>query len=281
MTFQKYSLKHKLHSIIFEADTRQGKIFDEILLALILLSVISAMWETVPGLEPKYIYVFHVLEWIFTILFTIEYFFRIYIVGKPIKYITSFYGVIDLLAILPMYLTLILAGAQTLVIIRAIRLLRVFRIFKMVGFLRQSKMLMRAIRSSTVKVSIFLYFVFIVVCVFGSVMYLVEGESNPQFDSIPRSVYWSIVTVTTVGYGDIAPHTVLGQFLSAILMLLGYAIIAVPTGIVTGEFLTSQKVATNTQVCENCSAEGHDDDAEFCKFCGDRLNDDESKKPSS
>ncbi len=274
MTFQKYSIKHKLHEIIFEADTREGKLFDEALLVLILFSVVIAMWETVPGLDPKHKYLFHVLEWIFTVLFTIEYFLRIYSTKKPIDYITSFYGVIDLLAILPTYLSLIFVGTQTLVIVRAIRLLRVFRIFKMVGFLRQSKILMLAIRSSTVKISIFLYFVFIVVCVFGSVMYLVEGGSNPQFDSIPRSVYWSIVTVTTVGYGDIAPHTVVGQFFSAILMLLGYSIIAVPTGIVTGEFLTSQKVAINTQVCENCSAEGHDDDAEFCKFCGDRLNDD-------
>lgn len=272
MTFHKYSLKHRMHEIIFEADTRVGKLFDELLLILILLSVIIAMWETVPGLSPKTTQLFHILEWIFTIMFTIEYGLRIYSVGKPIKYITSFYGIIDLLAILPTYISLIFVGTQTLVIIRALRLLRVFRIFKMVSFMHQGKILMLAMRSSLVKISIFLYFVFILVCVFGSVMYLVESE-NPKFDSIPRSVYWSIVTVTTVGYGDITPTTVLGQFLSALLMILGYSIIAVPTGIVTGEFLVNRTPSTNTQVCENCSMEGHEDNAVFCKFCGDKLND--------
>ena len=272
MTFQRQSFKHRLHDIIFEADTRTGKIFDEVLLVLILLSVIVAMWETVPSVDGRYIHLFHVLEWIFTILFTVEYFFRIYSTAKPIKYITSFYGVIDLLAILPSYLSLILAGTHTLVIIRALRLLRVFRIFKMVSFLHQSKVLMLALRSSYVKISIFLYFVIIIVCIFGSIMYVVEGGTNPDFDSIPRSVYWSVVTVTTVGYGDITPNTFIGQFLSAILMILGYAIIAVPTGILTRELMSSQKIGTNTQACHSCASEGHDDDALYCKLCGDKLS---------
>lgn len=272
MTFQKDSLRHKLHEIIFEADTRLGKWFDEVLLVFILASVIIVMLETVPNNSSQTIAVYRILEWIFTIIFTIEYLLRIFIVKKPIKYITSFYGIIDLLAILPTYLSLIIGGAQTLLVIRALRLMRVFRIFKMVHYLHQGRLILLAIRSSVAKIAVFLLFVLILVSIFGSVMYLVEGGVNEKFDSIPRSVYWAIVTVTTVGYGDIAPNTVLGQFLSSILMLLGYAIIAVPTGIVTGEILKQNVIRHNTQACENCSKEGHDDDAEFCKYCGDRLH---------
>ena len=272
MTFQKDSLRHKFHEIVFEADTKYGRWFDEVILVLILMSVIIVMLETIPNTSAKMVTFYHVLEWIFTIIFTIEYAMRILIVKQPMKYVTSFYGIIDLLAILPTYLSLIIGGAQTLLVIRALRLMRVFRIFKMVHYLHQGRLILLALRSSFAKISVFLLFVLIIVSIFGSVMYLIEGGVNEKFDSIPRSVYWAIVTVTTVGYGDISPNTVLGQFLSSILMLLGYSIIAVPTGIVTGEILKQNTIRHNTQACENCSKEGHDDDAEFCKFCGDRLN---------
>jgi voltage-gated potassium channel len=272
MKFDNESLRIKLHEIIFEADTKAGKLFDEILLGFILLSIITVMLETIPNISPRLVTIYHVLEWIFTIIFTIEYFTRIYIVKKPINYITSFYGIIDLLAILPTYLSLVFAGTQSLIIIRAIRLLRVFRIFKMVSYLHQGKVILVALRSSAIKIAVFLLFVLILVSIFGSVMYLVEGSSNEKFDSIPRSVYWAIVTITTVGYGDISPTTVLGQFLSSLLMLLGYAIIAVPTGIVTGEMLIRRKTISNTQTCRNCSKDDHDDNAVFCKHCGEELH---------
>ena len=271
MPHPKNSLKHKIHEVIFEADTPKGKLFDEVLLVIIFLSVIAVMLETVPNLRDRYSLLLHQLEWAFTILFTIEYGLRIYSVKKPFKYITSFYGVIDLLAILPTYVSIFIVGSQLLIVVRAFRLLRIFKILEMSSFTYQSKIIMLAMRSSLVKISVFLFFVLIMVIIFGTVIYLVEHPVNPQFDSIPRSVYYSIVTLTTVGFGDIVPITALGQFLSSILMIMGYGVIAVPTGIVTADFLTRSKVKETVRACESCSQEGHSSDAIHCKYCGDRL----------
>lgn len=266
--------RERLHEIIFEADTPLGKWFDIALLILILFSVITVSLETVPAFIEKYGNTFFYLEWIFTILFSIEYGLRLYTVKRPIKYMTSFFGVVDLLSILPTFLSLIVSGTQSLVIIRALRLLRVFRIFKMGHYMKQGDMILSAVKASTTKITIFLYFIVLMVCIFGAIMYLVEGGTNPGFDSIPRSIYWSIVTLTTVGFGDITPKTDLGQFLSAILMILGYAVIAVPTGIVSSEMIKSKESydMISTQHCPNCSCEDHDIDAIFCKKCGEELN---------
>lgn len=269
-------LRSKIHEIIFEADTFEGKLFDEILLALIMLSVVAASMETVPNIRADWGPTLYILEWIFTIIFTIEYFLRIYSVLKPFKYITSFFGIIDLLSILPTFLSLIVAGSQSLIIIRAIRLLRIFRIFKMAPHLKSTEVIMRSLKVSGPKITVFLYFIFVMVCIFGAIMYLVEGSSNPQFDSIPRSIYWAVVTLTTVGFGDITPTTFIGQFLSAIIMVTGYAVIAVPTGIISSEIITSHnKIPWSTQSCRHCAREGHDEDAIYCKFCGEQLNEPE------
>ena len=270
--------RFRLHEIIFETNTRRGKQFDIALLILIFLSVVIVALETVPSYHARYGLLFAVLEWLFTIVFTIEYALRIYTVKKPWKYITSFYGIVDLLSILPAYLSILIAGGQSLLVIRALRLLRVFRIFKMAQAMNQGFVIVRALRNSSTKIGVFLFVVMITVCIFGSIMYLIEGGSNDQFDSIPRSIYWSIVTITTVGFGDITPQTTLGQFFSACLMILGYAIIAVPTGIVTNELVKSSEIHESdlsTEHCRSCSKEGHDPDASYCKYCGDILNEPE------
>lgn len=274
MEGQQRSHKEILHEVIFEADTPKGKLFDVVLLIMIVLSVIAVCVETVPTISESSKSFLSILEWMFTAFFTVEYILRLYTVYKPWKYATSFYGIIDLLAILPAYLGLIAAGTHSLMVIRAIRLLRVFRIFKMASFLSQGNVIIKSLRSSLAKITVFLYFVILIVCIFGAIMYLVEGGSNPSFDSIPRSIYWSIVTLTTVGYGDIAPSTALGQFLSSILMIVGYAVIAVPTGIVSSEIIKNSSTPDNlnTQSCRYCSKEGHDDDADYCKYCGEHLH---------
>lgn len=265
--------RDRIHEIIFEADTPTGKVFDIALLVLIVLSVITVMLESSEEWNTAYGDVFIVLEWVFTVIFTIEYILRLYVTIRPWKYALSFYGIIDLLAILPGYLSFFLAGSQTLVIVRIIRLLRVFRVFKLGKFLTEGDQLRRALIASRNKITVFLFTVSLLVVIIGSVMYLIEGQSNEGFSSIPRSVYWAIVTLTTVGYGDITPRTDVGQFLSAMVMILGYAIIAVPTGIVTNEMiLGGRRTKTNTQVCRYCAREGHDDDAVYCKHCGGRLN---------
>lgn len=264
-------LKEKLHEIIFEADTKQGKFFDILLIVLILASVITVMLESVESINSKYNHIFDILEWIFTIFFTIEYILRLYIVYRPMKYALSFFGIVDLLAILPSYLSFFLVGSESLLVIRALRLLRVFRIFRLANFTREGQIILIAMRKSYRKIFVFLIFVLLLVTIFGSIMYLIEGNSNTGFDSIPRSVYWAIVTLTTVGYGDISPITPIGQFLAAIVMMLGYAVIAVPTGIVSAE-LTYLAKDYNTQVCRYCSAEGHHDDSKFCYICGEELN---------
>lgn len=262
-------IKEKLHEIIFEADTKTGRLFDIVLILSIILSVVAVMLDSIAEINQKYGEELYIVEWFFTILFSIEYLLRIYSVGKPSKYITSFYGVIDLLAIAPTYLSLIIPGSQYLLVIRILRVLRVFRVLKFVQYISEAALLMQALRASKRKIIVFLFFVLASVVILGSLMYLIEGTEN-GFTSIPRSIYWSIVTLTTVGYGDISPQTPLGQVLASIIMILGYGVIAVPTGIVTSE-MTTIKRRTKTQACPQCSLEGHDDDAKHCKYCGAEL----------
>lgn len=263
-------IKRKLYVIIFGTDTPAGKAFDVGLLIAILLSVLAVMLESVQSIEKGYGEIFRIIEWVLTVLFSLEYITRIYITERKRGYIFSFYGIIDLLSLLPSYLSLIFAGTQYLLVIRALRLLRVFRILKLGRFVGEGEQLARALKSSRHKITVFMATVVMLVIMMGTIMYLVEGGEN-GFTSIPRSVYWAIVTLTTVGYGDIAPHTVLGQTIASFVMILGYAIIAVPTGIVTVE-LSKDKKKREQIVCQNCGAKGHDSNAVFCKFCGEMLD---------
>ncbi|MEZ4960128.1 MAG: ion transporter [Saprospiraceae bacterium] len=264
--------KEKLHEIIFEADTPAGKAFDVALLVAIVASVLVVILESVKEYQEQYGDFLYILEWIFTIFFTIEYILRLYSVYKPLKYSTSFFGIIDLLAILPTYLSLFISGTQTLLVIRILRLLRVFRIFKLGHFLIEGDVILRSLKASRAKITVFLFFILLMVTIIGSVMYIVEGgQENSGFTSIPRSIYWAIVTLTTVGYGDITPTTEIGQLLSALVMILGYAVLAVPTGIVSAEMIKTAK-KTTTQACRYCGKDGHDDDAMHCKYCGQKLH---------
>jgi voltage-gated potassium channel len=276
MAFQKAEkgsdFRTELYEVIFEADTSRGKAFDVILLITIMASVIVASLESVQRLGDKYGDIFLILEWIFTIFFTIEYIFRLYCVYRPLKYATSFFGVIDLLAILPTYLSLIVAGTHYLIVIRILRLLRIFRIFKLIGYLKQGQIIVAALRASRQKIIVFLFFVLLLVAVIGSILYVVEGRTNEGFSSIPQSIYWAIVTLTTVGYGDISPQTSLGKFIAAFVMILGYAIIAVPTGIVSAEFIQKHGDDSINIACRNCGKEGHERNANFCKYCGFKLD---------
>ncbi len=261
------SLRSRLHEIIFEADTPAGKIFDIALIFSILISVIAVMLDSIEPIHLKYYELLVGIEWFFTLLFTGEYGLRLYSVKRPMMYARSFYGIVDLLAILPSYLSLIVPVSRYLLIIRILRLLRVFRVLKLVQYLEESENLLQALRASRRKITVFLFTVLTLVTIFGCLLYVIEGEEH-GFTSIPRSMYWAIVTLTTVGYGDISPQTVLGQTIAAMIMIFGYAIIAVPTGIVTVELSRVQPHAVSTQSCPNCSAEGHDADAKFCKYCG-------------
>ncbi|MEP2935084.1 MAG: ion transporter [Gilvibacter sp.] len=264
--------RRKAHEIIYEADTPLGRLFDVILLILILLSILFVMLESVASFDAKYHEFLYVGEWIITIFFTIEYILRIVSIRKPFKYIFSFYGVIDFLSTIPLYLSLFLVGSQALVTVRALRLLRIFRILKITRYVGESNKLVRAIKHSWAKISIFLFAVLIVAIIAGTIMYFVEGEES-GFKSIPISIYWCIVTLTTVGYGDIAPITPLGQFISAIIMIMGYGIIAVPTGIISAEYAQSHKdIHVNTQRCIHCGTGDHKDDAKFCDNCGEDLH---------
>ncbi|SNR15918.1 ion transporter [Tenacibaculum jejuense] len=267
----KRNWKEKLHEIIYEADTPEGKLFDVILLIAILFSITIVMLESVNTINDKYSYVLNISEWAITILFTIEYILRVISIKKPSKYIFSFYGIIDLLSTIPKYLSVIFVGTNTLVALRALRLLRVFRILKLARFIGESNHLSQAIKASLARISVFLFFVLIICIILGSLMYLIEGAEN-GFTSIPRSVYWAIVTLTTVGYGDIAPGTPLGQFIASAIMILGYAIIAIPTGIVSSEIVKKTELDLNTQSCPHCATEGHDDDAIYCYNCGNKLH---------
>jgi len=260
----------KIYEVIFEADTPSGKLFDVLLIVAILLSVTVVFLESIEVLKNEYGRIFYALEWGFTILFTIEYLLRIICVNKPLRYIFSFYGIIDFLSIAPTYLSLIIVGSQYLLAIRILRLLRVFRVFKLTNLLTQSNILVGALKASRAKIAVFLFAVLTSVVVIGAIIYVVEGPEH-GFTSIPVSMYWAIVTLTTVGYGDISPQTPLGQFIASIVMILGYAIIAVPTGIVSVEIASAAKKEITTQVCPNCLSEGHDKDATHCKYCGSKL----------
>ncbi len=264
------SLRKKLDIVIFGTDTPAGKAFDLGLLVVILLSVLTVMLESVPSLQEKFGTLFRDLEWIMTAIFTLEYLIRIWITQKKTKYIFSFYGIIDLLSVLPSYISLIFTGSQYLLIIRALRLLRVFRILKLGRFVGEGEQLGRALKASRHKITVFMGTVMMLVIILGTIMYLVEGKEN-GFTSIPLSIYWAIVTLTTVGYGDIAPQTVLGQSIASFVMILGYAIIAVPTGIVTVELNREKKNEDAIKKCSNCGKTGHQNDAIYCRQCGEAL----------
>ena len=265
--------QHRLHEIIFEADTRAGKLFDIILIVSIVLSVLVVMLDSVTALRNLYSTYFYGMEWGFTLLFTIEYILRLSCVKKPVKYAVSFFGIVDLLAILPTYASLLFPGSHYLIVIRILRVLRVFRVFKLVQYIGEASTLTRALRASQRKIIIFLMTILTLVVIFGSLMYVIEGAKN-GFTSIPRSIYWAIVTMTTVGYGDISPRTNMGQALASVIMILGYAIIAVPTGIVTSELSRAGQKEVTTQACPECMSQDHDADAVFCKSCSARLNPD-------
>ncbi len=263
--------KLKLHETIFESNTRAGKAFDVALLFCIITSISVVIADSVDILHSKYGNIFYILEWGFTILFTLEYILRLMSVNNPVAYALSFFGIIDLLAIIPSYLSVLFAGAQSLLVLRALRLLRIFRIFKLSHFLSEMSFLGTAISASLRKISIFMLFVVMLVIVLGSIMYLVEKGEN-GFTNIPDSIYWAVVTITTVGYGDISPVTPMGKFVASIIMILGYSIIAVPTGIVTTEMaLAARNRQHKHEACPNCGKEGHDNDARFCKYCGSAL----------
>jgi len=264
------SLRSRLHEIIFEADTPAGKLFDILLILSIVISVVLVMLDSVSSIRQSYGDLLYLGEWIFTILFTIEYVLRLFSVGRPLSYATSFFGVVDLLAILPTYLSIIFPGSQYFMVIRLLRVLRIFRVLKLVQYVGEARLLMRAMRASGRKITVFLFVVLTLVIIFGSLMYIIE-DSQSGFSSIPQSIYWAVVTLTTVGYGDISPQTGLGQTLAALIMIIGYAIIAVPTGIVTAELAQGYKKTVSTQSCPQCSAEGHDPDAVHCKYCGASL----------
>ncbi len=262
------SWHNKLHEVIYEADTKVGKLFDVVLLWLIIASIALVMLESVRDYDQKYHNFFNISEWIITILFTIEYILRIVSVNKPKKYIFSFYGIIDLLSTAPKYLSLIFGGGHYLAAIRALRLLRVFRILKLARYIGATDNLSRALKASRFRILVFISAVLVICIIIGTLMYLIEGDQS-GFTSIPRGVYWAIVTLTTVGYGDIAPQSAFGQFLASMVMILGYGIIAIPTGIVSAE-LTKQ-IHLNTLSCSHCSAEKHKDNSEYCYKCGSKL----------
>lgn len=260
--------RERIEVIIFGTETPAGRTFDIVLLVVILLSVVAVMLESVNTLETGFGFQLRVIEWTFTGAFTIEYLVRLYSTRHRLRYVFSFFGIVDLLSLLPTYLSLIIAGTHSLLVIRALRLIRVFRVLKVARMMDEAQTLMTAIRQSLAKITVFIGFVLIVVVIIGSTMYLIEGEKN-GFTSIPRSMYWAVVTMTTVGYGDIAPNTVLGQALAAFLMIIGYGIIAVPTGIVSAELVRGKP--DQVLRCPDCKTAGHANDANFCRICGKEL----------
>lgn len=263
-------LRARLHEVIFEADTPAGRLFDAVLLVLIVSSVAVVMLESVPSVRDDAGWLLIRLEWLFTLLFTIEYLLRLYSVRAPWKYATSFFGMVDLVAILPTYVSLLLPGAQALLVVRIFRLLRIFRVLKLAEYLNESRALWVAVKASGRKILVFLFAILTIVVVMGAAMYVVEGPAR-GFTSIPTSMYWAVVTVTTVGYGDLAPVTPLGKALAVLLMLMGYGIIAVPTGIVSAEVVQVVRGKISTQACQHCGAEGHQYDAVHCRKCGEKL----------
>ncbi len=269
------SLRKKINIIIFGSDTFFGKMFDIALIWCILLSVGVVMMDSVAELSNRFGRAFILAEWCFTALFTIEYLLRIATVEKPLKYATSFFGIVDLLAIIPTYAGLLFPSGKYLIVIRVLRVLRVFRVLKIVQYIGEADMLVKALAASRRKITVFIFSVLAVVIIIGSIMYIVEGQQS-GFTSIPKSIYWAIVTMTTVGYGDIAPVTVLGQTLASIIMIMGYGIIAIPTGIVTVEYSrVAGLTVTNAdgESCFGCGFESHDGDAQYCKKCGQDIRD--------
>jgi len=266
------SLRERLWRIIFLADTKAGRAFDVLLLVLISASVLVVMMESVEPLRRVHQQVFFNLEWIFTLLFTVEYIVRVLVVRSKRRYVLSFFGIVDLLSVLPTYLAIFLVGSQYLMVIRILRLLRMFRILKMARHFGQANVLLNALRSSSPKIAVFLFAILTLVSIEGTLMYLIEGAHNPGFSSIPQSVYWGIVTITTVGYGDVAPLTVAGKVLASFIMLTGFSIIAVPTGIVTAELGRElRQVGMDRRRCVECGWTGHDPAANYCKHCGHQL----------
>lgn len=266
-------LRQRAHHVIFGTDTHAGRVFDVVLIGAILASVAIVMLDSVASVRREYADLLFALEWVFTILFTLEYIVRLWTVSHPTRYARSFFGVVDLLAILPTYLALLIPGTQYLLVIRLLRLLRVFRILKLVSFISEAEVLSKALRASRRKIVVFLLTVMVTVVILGSVMYFIEGETN-GFTSIPKSVYWAIVTLTTVGYGDISPQTPLGQAVASVVMIIGYGIIAVPTGIVSAELARAdaeERASRSSKSCQHCAAEIHRVDARFCRVCGEAL----------
>ncbi|HEX6644693.1 MAG TPA: ion transporter [Gemmatimonadales bacterium] len=262
--------RRRLHEIVFEADTRAGWLFDIAVISLILTSIAVVMLESVPAIRAQHGPLLRAVEWGFTILFTLEYGLRLYSVKRPLRYALTPLGIIDLLAILPTYLSLLVPGAQTLLVVRVLRLLRIFRIFKLAEYLRESSVLVGALKASRRKITVFLLAVLTIVVIVGTLMYVVEGERH-GFSSIPVGVYWAVVTLTTVGYGDLSPATPAGRLLAVVVMLMGYAIIAVPTGIVTMELTRARDLPVSTQACPACGIGGHEYGAKFCRRCGAAL----------
>jgi voltage-gated potassium channel len=261
--------RQKLYVVIYGTTTKEGKVFDIVLLWVIIASIVLVMLESVKTLDSKYHTFFNIAEWVITILFTFEYIARIVTVKKTSNYIFSFFGIIDLLSTIPKYLSLIFGGTHALVALRALRLMRVFRILKLVRYVGESNRLLKALKASRIKILVFLFAVIVLCIILGTIMYLIEGELG-EFTSIPRGVYWAIVTLTTVGYGDIAPHTGLGQFVASIVMLLGYSIIAIPTGIISAE-MTKQTIHRRSRTCTSCSSDRNIDGAKYCSDCGAKL----------
>ena len=268
-TIEEKSFREKMHEVIFEADTKYGTYFDAALLFSIVASIIAVSLESVDSINSQYHDQLVFIEWFFTVLFTIEYFVRLYITRHSLEYATSFFGVVDLLAILPTYLSLIVPGTQSLLIIRALRLLRVFRVFKLTRYVGEATVLGTAILESRSRIIVFLTTITILSFITGAGMYLFECPQN-GFTSIPQSVYWAIVTLTSTGYGDTVPLTPIGKVLAIFIMIMGYSLIIVPTGIISTELIKAGEFST--RACMQCSKEGHDMNAKFCKHCGYELN---------
>ena len=264
-------IKEKIRSVIFEANTFAGKAFDVFLIVVILLSVLAVSLDSVTSINQKYGHILIVIEWGFTVLFTVEYLLRLWTIQNTWLYARSFYGVIDLLGSLPTYLSIWFADAHYFLVVRVLRVLRIFRVFRMVRYVGEAELISQALVASRRKITVFVCSVLALVVVFGSLMYLVEGGTNTEFSSIPQSIYWAVTTMTTVGYGDVAPDTSLGRGLAAVIMIMGYGIIAVPTGIVTLELNEANRRQANTRTCSDCSAEGHSREASYCWRCGAPL----------
>jgi len=267
----------RLHELIFEADTPAGKFFDIALILAIILSIIAVIFDSVAEVRNEHGQLLNVIEWIFTILFTIEYGLRIISLGQPWRYIRSFYGLVDLIAILPTYISMFFPGSQYLMVIRVLRLLRIFRVLKLAQYLNEAEYLLKAMRASARKISVFLFAILTLVLIFGSLMYIIEGDEG-GFTSIGVSCYWAVTTLTTVGYGDLSPQSPLGRALASVIMIMGYGVIAVPTGIVTAELIAPITGKVSTQACPDCGAEKHSYDAIHCKYCGTELNPDSRRE---